>query len=113
METWNDLKLVWRLFIVVAVIIILGLGLYLVLTQTLGVEIADAKREVFEHTQAYTGSMASFLAKEYKEYKEAVTDVDQKTIMNYVIMRYPNIDVDTIDNKDLKNFYNLCLNGGE
>ena len=53
---------------------------------------------------------ASFLAKSYKEYSDAETENDKNTIMEYVIMRYPNLDTDSIDNSTLKQFYIKCLN---
>ena len=70
----------------------------------------NAEREVFKDSVAYTEQAASFLAKSYKEYNDAETDVDKKTIMEYVIMRYPNLDTDSIDNNTLRQFYIKCLN---
>ena len=34
---------------------------------------------------------------------------DKDAVMEYVIMRYPNIDTDSIDNDTLKQFYMKCL----
>ena len=48
--------------------------------------------------------------KTYKEYKDAESDDDKKAVMEYVVMRYPNLDVDKIDNDTLKKFYIKCLN---
>ena len=79
-------------------------------TITIGKWQKNAEREVFKDSVAYTEQAASFLAKSYKEYNDAETDTDKKTIMEYVIMRYPNLDTDSIDNNTLRQFYIKCLN---
>ena len=82
----------------------------IVYTRTIEKAQKNAEREVFKSTVAYTEQAASFLAKSYKEYNDAKTDTDKKTIMEYVIMRYPELDTDSIDNSTLKQFYIKCLN---
>lgn len=72
----------------------------------------DANREIFKHSTTYTETAASFLAKEYREYNQAETDVEKTAIMEYVVDRYPNLDLKDIDNSDLKSFYRQCLRGG-
>lgn len=72
----------------------------------------DANREIFKHSTAYTETAANFLAKEYREYNQAETDVEKSAIMEYVIDRYPNLDLEDIENGDLKSFYRQCLRGG-
>ncbi len=72
----------------------------------------DANREIFKHSTAYTETAANFLAKEYREYNQAETDVEKSAIMEYVIDRYPNLDLEDIENSDLKSFYRQCLRGG-
>ena len=72
----------------------------------------DANREIFKHSTAYTETAANFLAKEYREYNQAETDVEKSAIMEYVIDRYPNLDLEDIENSDLKSFYRQCLHGG-
>lgn len=79
-------------------------------TLTIGKWQKNAEREVFKESTAYTEQAASFLAKEYKEYNDAENDADKKTIMEYVVMRYPNLDTDSIDNETLRQFYTKCLN---
>ena len=69
-----------------------------------------ADREVFKQTTTYSEAAASFLADSYKQYNDAETDTDKNTIMEYVVMRYPNLDTDSIDNATLRQFYNQCLN---
>ena len=69
-----------------------------------------ADREVFKQTTTYSEAAASFLADSYKQYNDAETDADRNTIMEYVVMRYPNLDTDSIDNSKLRQFYNQCLN---
>lgn len=72
----------------------------------------DANREIFKHSTAYTETAANFLAKEYREYNQAETDVEKSAIMEYVADRYPNLDLKDIENSDLKSFYRKCLQGG-
>lgn len=72
----------------------------------------DQEREIFKESVAYTEAAASFLADRYQEYNDAETNAEKTTIMEYVIMRYPNLDTDEIDNATLKQFYNKCLIGG-
>lgn len=79
-------------------------------TYTIGKMQTNAEREVFKDTVAYTEQAASFLAKSYKEYNDAENDTEKNTIMEYVILRYPNLDTDSIDNSTLKQFYIKCLN---
>lgn len=69
-----------------------------------------ADREVFKQTTTYSEAVASFLADSYKQYNDAETDADKNTIMEYVVMRYPNLDTNSIDNNKLRQFYNQCLN---
>ena len=70
----------------------------------------EADREVFKQTTTYSEAVASFLADSYKRYNDAETDADRNTIMEYVVMRYHNLDTDSIDNSKLRQFYNQCLN---
>lgn len=94
---------------IVALILLGGIG-GVVYTRTIGKAQKNAEREVFKDSVAYTEQAASFLAKSYKEYNDAETDANKKTIMEYVIMRYPNLDTSSIDNSTLKQFYIKCLN---
>lgn len=70
----------------------------------------EADREVFKQTTTYSEAAASFLADSYKQYNDAETDTEKNAIMEYVVMRYPNLDIDSIDNVTLRHFYNQCLN---
>lgn len=70
----------------------------------------EAEREVFKQTTTYSEAAATFLADSYKQYNDTETDADRDTIMEYVVMRYPNLDTDTIDNAILRKFYIQCLN---
>ena len=72
----------------------------------------DANREIFKHSTTYTETVATFLAKEYREYNQAETEAEKTAIMEYVVDRYPNLDLEDIDNSDLKSFYRQCLRGG-
>ena len=103
---WSLLKILIGIVILVILGGIGGVGY----TLTIGKWQKNAEREVFKDSVAYTEQAASFLAKSYKEYNDAETDADKKTVMEYVIMRYPNLDTDSIDNSTLKQFYIKCLN---
>lgn len=70
----------------------------------------EAEREVFKQTTTYSDAAATFLADSYKQYNDAETDADRDTIMEYVVMRYPNLDTDSINNVVLRRFYIQCLN---
>lgn len=108
--TYVTRKIGIRILIAIAVVVVLagigGVGY----TLTVGKWQKNAEREVFKDSVAYTEQAASFLAKSYKEYNDAETDNDKDTIMEYVIMRYPNFDTDSIDNNTLRQFYIKCLN---
>lgn len=108
--TYVTRKVGVRILIAIAVVVVLtgigGVGY----TLTVGKWQKNAEREVFKDSVAYTEQAASFLAKSYREYNDAETDKDKDTIMEYVIMRYPNLDTDSIDNDSLKQFYIKCLN---
>lgn len=70
----------------------------------------EADHEVFKETTTYNEAAASFLADSWKQYNDAETDTERNTIMEYVIMRYPNLDSGNIDNKTLREFYESCIN---
>lgn len=99
-----------RILIAILVLVILGGIGGVGYTLTIGRWQKNAEREVFKEGVAYTEQAASFLAKSYKEYSDAESDTEKNTIMEYVIMRYPNLDTDSIDNSTLKQFYIKCLN---
>lgn len=94
---------------ILAVVFVLGAA-GVVYTQTIGKAQKNAEREVFKDSVAYTEQAASFLAKSYKEYNDAETEQDKGAIMEYVVLRYPNLDTDSIDNSTLRQFYIKCLN---
>ena len=103
-------KLGIRILVIIVLLTIVGGAGGVIYTKTIGKAQKNAEREVFKESVAYTEQAASFLAKSYKEYNDAETKADKKTIMEYVIMRYPNLDTDSIDNDKLKQFYIKCLN---
>lgn len=72
----------------------------------------EKDRDIFKSSVTYTESAAAFLADRYQEYSKAETPAEKTAIMQYVIMRYPNLDTDEIDNSVLRQFYNKCLIGG-
>lgn len=103
-------KIGTKILIVIAVLSVLGGIGGVGYTLTIGKWQKNAEREVFKDSVAYTEQAASFLAKSYKEYNEAESNTEKNTIMEYVILRYPNLDTDSIDNSTLKQFYIKCLN---
>ena len=108
--TYVTRKIGVRILVGIAIIAVLGGVSGVAYTRTIGKAQKNAEREVFKSTVAYTEQAANFLAKSYKEYNEAETDADKNTIMEYVIMRYPDLDTDSIDNSTLRQFYLKCLN---
>ena len=103
-------KIGTKILIAIAVLSILGGIGGVGYTLTIGKWQKNAEREVFKDSMAYTEQAASFLAKSYKEYNEAKNETEKSTIMEYVILRYPNLDTDSNDNSTLKQFYIKCLN---
>lgn len=99
------------LLALLAVVIVVG-GTYTAIKWDMIVDKwqTEADREVFKQTTTYSEAAASFLADSYKQYNDAKTDADKNTIMEYVVMRYPNLDTDSIDNSKLRQFYNQCFN---
>lgn len=108
--TYIVYKIGTKILITIATLSILGGIGGVGYTLTIGKWQNNAEREVFKNSVAYTEQAASFLAKSYKEYNEAEYDTEKNTIMEYVILRYPNLDTDSIDNSVLKQFYIKCLN---
>lgn len=108
--TYATRKIGTKIIAGIAILAVLGGVGQVAYTRTIGKAQTNAEREVFKSTVAYTEQAASFLAKSYKEYNEADTDADKNAITEYVIMRYPNLDTDSIDNITLKQFYMQCLN---
>lgn len=101
-------KLGFRIFIIALIISIIGaVGGY-------GYKkwAVEKDRDIFKSSVTYTESAAAFLADRYQEYSKAETPAEKTAIMQYVIMRYPNLDTDEIDNSVLRQFYNKCLIGG-
>ena len=109
-DTYIFRKVAAKLIAFVIAVAAIGGIVGVVYTSTIGKAQKNAEREVFKESVAYTEAAASFLAKEYKEYNDAETSEDKKTIMQYVVMREPNLDTDSIDNDELRRFYNKCLN---
>lgn len=99
-----------RLLVSLLVITVLGGVFGVGYTLTIGKWQKNAEREVFKDSVAYTEQATSFLSKSYKECNEAESDTEKNTIMEYVILRYPNLDTDSIDNSTLRQFYIKCLN---
>ncbi len=99
------------LCIILALVVIVG-GTYVGIrwSATVNKWETEADREVFKETTAYTEAAATFLADSFKDYNDAKTEADKNTVMEYVVMRYPNLDTDSIKNATLRQFYNRCIN---
>lgn len=106
------MKTVKNVLLALLVVVIVVSGTYTAIKWDMIVDKwqTEADREVFKQTTTYSEAAASFLADSYKQYNDAETDADRNTIMEYVVMRYPNLDTDSIDNSKLRQFYNQCLN---
>ena len=98
-----------RVIITIIILVILcGIG-GVRYTLTIGRAQKNAEREVFKNSTAYTEEAAQFLAKSYKEYNDTDKDDEKKAIMEYVAMRYPNLDISAIENSKLRDFYQKCI----
>lgn len=99
-----------KLGVIVLSIITSVLLIVLLLVVGFGLKLfsVNSDRYVFKHSVTYTEEEAQFLSKSYKEYNETNSKEEKKAIKEYVIMRYPNISIDSIENMKLRNFYNEC-----
>lgn len=112
-QSFKKFDYVGRRVIVRVIVIVLIIGILSSVGNVLYKEWrTDKDRDIFKNSVTYTESATLFLADSYKEYNEAETDAEKNTVMQYVIMRYPNLCVEDIDNTTLRQFYNKCLIGG-
>lgn len=72
----------------------------------------DKDREIFKQSVTYNEQAVSFLAESFRQYNLAEDEIEKNSIMQYVVLRYPNLDVETIENSTLSQFYKKCLTGG-
>lgn len=107
----NNIGKLIAVIAIAAIVLIIG-GTYVAIRwgATVGKWQAEADREVFKQTTTYSESAAAFLADNFKQYSDAEDEADKNAIMEYVVMRYPNLDLDSIDNITLRRFYSQCLN---
>lgn len=101
-------KMLWRVILVIVIFTILS-GVIWAISKRASVEV---ERETFKESTAYNEGVAQFLAKSYREYNQATSFTDKKAICDYVVTRYPNVNPDHIENKDLRDFYKMCISGG-
>ena len=95
----------------IIVVLVFVIGFFCVrYTLTIGKWQKNAEREAFKESISYTEQAASFLAKSYKEYNNAENEAEKNAVIEYVVMRYPNLDIDSINNESLKKFYIMCIN---
>lgn len=104
-------------FIVVIIIMLaldLGFGYFGVLkTKTVGKAQENARREVFEHSQAYVEGKRQELSKSRKEYMLATDPAEKKAIQSYIESSCANLDENDIDDKGLVKFLKACRDGKE
>lgn len=72
----------------------------------------DKDREIFKQSVTYNEQAVSFLAESFRQYNLAEDEIEKNSIMQYVVLRYPNLDVEIIENSTLNQFYKKCLTGG-
>lgn len=97
--------------IAIALVIAIAVGTYTSIRWYAQVEKWEnqAEREIFKESTTYNEAAATFLADAYKQYNDAETDADRQSIMEYVVMRYPNLNYNNIENRTLRNFYQDCI----
>jgi hypothetical protein len=80
-------------------------------TKTVGVAQENANHEVFKAGKAYNEGMAKDLANYMLQYQQATTDSAKKGIVNLVVHTYADFDGSKLENADVRNFLNKCMNG--
>lgn len=95
----------WAIAVIICVVFFgaIGIGSHWVKVNT--------DREIFKHSVTYNEGVADFLAKQYREYNKTEDPIEKKAICNYVVERYPNLDIDGIENAELREFYEMCIKG--
>lgn len=99
------MKIGIRIFLVILIISVLSIFAHFAYKEWR----VEKERNIFKNSTTYTESAASFIADSYRQYNLTDDDAEKATIMEYVIMRYPNLDTKTIENETLRQFYNKCL----
>lgn len=101
-----------RYFLIGGIILVFVLGgVGLAYKATIGKASVNLERELFKHNLHYTEAAASFLADCYQQYNGTDDEEEKRVIKEYVIDRYPNLDLESIDNYKLKVFYESCQLG--
>jgi len=76
-------------------------------------EQAGVDREVFKTAKPYTEAAAAELASYYRQYREAEDASGKKLIQQMAIERFPNLDLNVIESKRIKQWYIKSLEGGQ
>jgi hypothetical protein len=71
----------------------------------------NADRNIFKQSVTYNENAGQFLADQFRQYNQTDEETEQKAIMNYVVMRYPNLDENKIESNQLRSFYIRCMKG--
>lgn len=88
-----------------------GNALSIKLKETFGVAHADADRKIFENTKTYVGGMADDLAKYKYEFQKEKDPVAKQAIVDLVVSRFADFDVNELNDKDLREFLKDARNG--
>jgi hypothetical protein len=73
---------------------------------TVGKQHMDVERTNFKESKSYVEGMIQDLAKYKRQYDQAQTDSDKKTILNFVNNEFANFDASKIEDSALLNFLN-------
>lgn len=76
-----------------------------------GTQKASVERQIFKEGKSYTEGMASDLAKYRKELAEEKDETAQKAIINLIVDKYANFDIDKLESQSLRNFLRDILEG--
>lgn len=78
---------------------------------TVGVAEASADRNVFKENKSYVEGMASDLAKYKYELSTEKDATSRKAIVNLIIDKYANFDINKLEDKSLQSFLKDVRNG--
>lgn len=102
------------IILLVAVVVGLSVGgnvFSIKMKGTFGVAHADADRKIFENTKTYVGGMADDLAKYKYEYQREKDPVAKQAIVDLIVSRFADFDVNELNDKDLRDFLKDARNG--
>lgn len=95
---------------VVIVCIFISIAMFLI-GSVFGFAKKNIDRVAFKQSITYNENAAQFLSDQYYEYNKTDDISEKNAIKRYVIMRYPNLNTNNIENESIKSFYISCLRG--